>query len=68
MARSSSIWIVLDEGRELRAAFTVRHEAVSWLTRHSNVDGWIVVRFSDGSFVGNGVQVRTIYPVNEFLA
>jgi hypothetical protein len=35
MARSSYIYVVTNKG-ELRAAFTVKHELVSWLDRHDD--------------------------------
>lgn len=49
MARSEAAWVVLDGGtREPVAAFTVRHELVTWLGRRPSLEGLEVWRCGDG--------------------
>ncbi len=47
MARSSVIYVVIDEYGKPRAAFTVKHEMETWAERNGG-DRWTYVRMSDG--------------------
>jgi hypothetical protein len=48
VARSSYIWVV-QRHDALAAAFTVKHEMISWLEQQNAIDsGWWVIRMPDG--------------------
>lgn len=50
MSRSSTIWIVIDESHDVVAAFTVKHELVSFLGRQRTRDKfhlWSLYRVPD---------------------
>lgn len=48
MARSTYIYVVMDSGDEVVAAFTVKHELLTWLSSHTN-DDYHVWRLDDGA-------------------
>lgn len=68
MARSSRIYVVVDNSdsepiSSVIAAFTVKHELVSWLSTYRiapNFSDWAVVTTKDGCWQGlrDHVQVR----------
>lgn len=47
MSRATNIWIVHNAFGEQQAAFTVKHEMITWL-ESVHIDGWVVVRLRDG--------------------
>lgn len=51
MARSTSIWLIMNNHAEPIAAFTVKHEMLTWVTRQRNegrlVENWVLIRFPD---------------------
>lgn len=50
MARSSYIYILLDpdDHDEIVAAFTVKHEMVSWADSRNGIDNYTMLRLRDG--------------------
>jgi hypothetical protein len=50
MARSSYIYILLDpdDHDEIVAAFTVKHEMVSWADSRNGIDNYTMLRLPDG--------------------
>jgi len=53
MARSAKIWAVIDsfstESPHIKAAFTVRHEMITWIEENwSGASEWEIWSFSDG--------------------
>lgn len=48
MSRATSVWVVLDHRNDVKAAFTVRHELVSWLNLQDSLTGWTALRLPDG--------------------
>ncbi len=63
MARSTYIYVVTD-GRDVVAAFTVKHELVSWL-RAGRAPSLSVTRVNDGAHSGN---FATVLDITELLA
>jgi hypothetical protein len=73
MARAHTVWVVIDDRRDVKAAFTVKHELVSWLQgkgptddydwRPRNVNEWRVIRFRDG----NPHHTQEYYSIDDFL-
>lgn len=47
MSRATTIWVILDASKAVHAAFTVRHEMVSWLGQQSDLTGWEALRVPD---------------------
>jgi hypothetical protein len=48
MARSSSIWLVYDPSGKVAAAFTVKHEMLSWIRSQPDpITTWTVHRMPD---------------------
>lgn len=67
MARSTYIYIVeehWDDGHRIVAAFTVKHELVTWLTRNTGRD-FRVIRVNDGI---SSVERITQMDIKELLA
>lgn len=65
MARADYVWIVRDSLGDLLAAFTVKHELVTWLRRrttgweHTQLrESWTIDRMRDGG-LGEPVRVGT---------
>lgn len=50
MSRASSIWIVFNPNGVVEAAFTVRHEMITWLGTLGDLTGWRVFRHNDGAY------------------
>lgn len=50
MARSTYIYVVTDARKQILAAFTVKHELVSWLERQVSLTGHNVWRVADGGW------------------
>ena len=50
MARSSYIYILMDpdDHDEIVAAFTVKHEMVSWANKRTDIDNYTMLRLRDG--------------------
>jgi len=61
MARSNYIYVVLDRDEPLLspllAAFTVRHELISWLNEHDDMKGITVHRMRDGQGWRDNVNI-----------
>mgnify|MGYP001560667345 CR=1 FL=1 len=62
MARAHSIWIVVDEDEKPIAAFTVKHEMLSWALRTNSITR-NYVKLLDGQYIGS-YDVR---PLSELL-
>ncbi len=59
MARSAYVYVVANGTGHLLAAFTVKHELLSWLARpehEQDRDVWVVVRVRDGVRPGEPVS------------
>lgn len=48
MPRSTYIYVVIDQEGSVAAAFTVKHELVTWIGRHPDVAVDTVLRVGDG--------------------
>lgn len=56
MSRATSIWIILDGLRVVRAAFTVKHEMITWLKEQEqsvDISDWTANRFPDNPRTGS---------------
>jgi hypothetical protein len=65
MARASSIYVVLPYSNlEPVAAFTVKHECVTWLSRQVDVDEFQVLTLGDGLY---NTGLKKTQPARDFM-
>lgn len=70
MARSETIWLVQLMGETVLpiAAFTVKHELITWLKRHR--EGWpkyVIFRMADNPGTGDYYQPPKTLAVSELV-
>lgn len=65
MARSTHVYVVDVPNGPLVAAFTVKHELISWLRRHRSDVLWCVYRVT--RLGDNSEAVPVVLPIDELL-
>ena len=56
MARSTYVYLLINELDKVIATFTVKHEAINFWKRHLNSDSTVTMhRFSDGHLVPSAI-------------
>jgi hypothetical protein len=66
VSRGYSIWVVQNEQQDPVAAFTVKHEMITWLGQQKSIVNWMATRLPDNPDGYRGDLYRRV-PAEDFI-